>query len=224
MRHSLYTPFCFRTKRSWYATGGMRWSTIEEKHGLFIHTWSVDDACQLMRQHEHRFHHNDTMKLHNPDQPQRTLGIARQQGAANSRSKTGIFRTPPAIQLHIPSADFTKIPIPGIDTLYSTYSARWGAPPAEQLLSPQAWSELLGEMSLHWRGVDKLCLCWKTYCPISVECFLEALLWEDTQCHLKHLLKEQEGGWRDVKVYSGNIASGELCEWTRRYTRQRVHS
>ena len=33
---------------------------------------------------------------------------------------------------------------------------------------------------------------------------------------------ERGGGWRDVLVMNGNIASSDLCAWTRRYTQQSV--
>ena len=119
------------------------------------------------------------------------------------------------IYLYIPSA--------GSGTSYSEHTDCWGAPPTDQLLSPQAWSKLLQEMSHQWKvKADWLALWWNDSCPISVKGLLDALLQRGTQRFLKQLLVEQKGGWRDITVQNGNILGSELHEWTRRYTQQSV--
>ena len=82
---------------------------------------------------------------------------------------------------------------------------------------------MLGEMSHQWRvRVDRLIVHTNKSCPISVKGLLDALLQQDTQQYLRELLVKEKGGWRDVWVWSGNIASSDLCEWFRRYTQQSV--
>ena len=213
------SAFSFSGETTWYPTRGNRWSSLkEDRYGPTICSWSPADACQLI--HQHRQPHHPTWTIQHDDthqqEPQQTQGVTTHQGAAGSRSSQGTqIRHVNRVYLHIPSA--------GEGTSYSTYTDCWGAPPADQLLSPQAWSEMLGEMSRQWRvRADWLYVYWDVSCPISVKGLLDALLLQDTQQYLRELLKEKEGDWRDVWVCYGNIASSDLCEWTRRYTQQSV--
>ena len=207
--------YSFRGATTWYPTGGNRWSSIQEDlYGPNIHCWSPADASQLIEQHGQP--HNPTWSKQQDDTHEQTQGATTHQGAAGSRSSPGIqIRHVREVKLHIPSA--------GRDTSYSTYTDFWGAPPADQLLFSHAWSEVLGEMSQQWRvRANRLWVQWDKSCPISVKGFLDALLQQDTQQYLRELLEEEEGGWRDVWVWHGNIDSSDLCEWTRRYTQQSV--
>ena len=211
--------YSFSGTTTWYPTGGIRWSSIkEENSGPTIYSWSLSDVPQLIQQHGQPHHVKWTILHDDTDQqePQQTQGVTRHQGAAGSRSSPGTqIRHVGLVDLHIPSA--------GKYTSDSTYTDCWGAPPADQLVSPQAWSEMLGVMCQQWIvRADRLQVYWVGSCPISVKGLLDALLLQDTQQYLRELLKEQGGGWGDVQVWWGNIASSDLCEWTRRYTRQSV--
>ena len=212
--------YSFSGTTTWYPTGGIRWSSIEEDfRGPTINSWSLSDACQLIQQHGQPHHPDWTIQHDDTDQqePQQTQGVTTHQGAAGSGSSPGTqIRHVERVHLYIPSAGED-------DTSYSTYTDCCGAPPTDQLLSPLAWSELLGEMSRQWRVRGGwLQLFWNRSCPISVKGLLDALLLQDTQQYLKELLEEQRGGWRDVWVVFWNITSSDLCEWTRRYTQQSV--
>ena len=161
--------------------------------GPTLHCWSPVDACELIHQHGQPHYPDCTIQHDDTDQPgpHHTQEVTTHEGAADSR------RVEKNIKIHIPSA--------GRDTSYSTSTGCWGPPPADQLLSPQAWSELLGKMD------HKLRVQWNRSCPISVKGLLDALLLPDTHQNLRH-----------ITVCDGNIASSDLCEWTRRYTQQSV--
>ena len=224
----------FSQGKTWYTHGGTRWTAIGlNEKALAIYCWTPADACQLIQQHgqphhpdwntniddrgwslsnvAHRLLHWQRAGGEEEEQP----SPARHEGAANRRGRPETpGRHVMAIVINIPSAS--------VSSSYATYSKYWGDP-AEQLLSPESWSHLLGVMSRQWRvKATWLQIEWNESCPISVKGLLDALLLEEAQQHLRHLLMEREGGWRDVRVSHAIIEGTDLCGWTRRYTQQSV--
>ena len=195
----------------------MRWSPIQEHHDrLTIHCWCLSDACQLVQQHGQPYHskwnvlHDKTD--HDQKEAQQRQGVSR-QAAADRRSSSGTHIISGTISVSIPSV--------GPNIPYSTYTDRWGAPPAEQLLSPQAWSDLLGEMSRQWKvKAESLKIKLNESCKVSVKSLLDALIQKETEHHLKELLLKKEGGWGDVEVELGAIDGSELIEWMTCHTQQ----
>ena len=199
----------------WYATGGMRWSAIkEDQDGVRIHSWSPADVCQLIQQHGQPYHPDwPTQHVDTSQELEQTQNINRQLGVVDRRTRAETFiRQIGEITIYIPSS--------GKDTSYSTFS--WGPPPADQLLSPQTWSEMLGEINHQWKvRADKLELKCDASCPISAKGLLDALLLEHTQNHLNQLLVAKERGLRQVNIYNDKIEiDGELLEWSMRYKAQ----
>ena len=192
----------------------MRWSAIEEaRAGPIIYCWSLVDACQLIQQHGPP-HHLDWPILHADTYqqgPHQVHGLSHHRGAAGSgsSSKKGISHLK-EICICVPSAS--------LGGSYSGFVDWWGDP-AEQLLSPQAWSEMLGEMSCQWRvSADRLEVKWDKSCVISVKGLLDALLLVDTQNHLEQLLLMQEGGLIEVNIYKDNIR--DVLEWSSQHQSQ----
>ena len=187
----------------------MRWATItDNKTSLTINAWNPSDACQVIQQQLHHLK-DDTVK----GVTKQALEVSRQQGDVDGRGLTekGI-RHLKKICICVPST--------GMGENYSAFINWWGDP-AEQLLSPEAWAKLLMDMSRQWKiRADKLEIKWDKSCTISVKGLLDILLQGDTQYHLRLLLTEREGGWRDVRVYIHDLNTSELGEWNRQYQKQ----
>ena len=112
------------------------------------------------------------------------------------------------------------VPSTGVEENSSGFIDCWGDP-AEQLLSPQSWSELLIEMSRQWKiKAEKLEVKWVKTCTISVKGLLDALLLADSQNPLNELLVKQKGGWREVSIYNDTINIRDVLEWSSQHKSQ----
>ena len=199
-------PFCSGTT-TWYAAGEKRWASITDNTtSLTINAWTPLDTCQAIQQH---YLKDDTIKAVS----KQTLEVSRQQGDVdNNGTPQRGFRYLEKICICIPSTGMSENSYGFIDL--------WGDP-ADQLLSPQVWLQLLIEMTHKCKiRAEKLEMRWDRSCSISVKGLLNILLLEDTQCQLKQLLMEREGGWRDVRVHINDDNISELDEWSGQYQRQ----
>ena len=187
----------------------MRWASItDNKTSLTINAWTPSDAHQAMQQQLHHLN-DDTIK----PMSNQTWAVSKQQEAVDDRglAEKGIKHLE-KIRICVPSASLCGSS-PGFTD--------WWGDPAEQLLSPHDWAKLLIEMSRQWKiKAGKLEVKWDISCTVSVKGLLDALLTEDTQNHLKQLLVEQEGGWREVSIYKDKINIRDVLEWSRRYKGQ----
>ena len=171
----------------------MRWSSIDEQKGLRIYSWSPVDALQLVQQHWKK--------------PQHTQGDTQEDVEAVNRSTAQTdIRHEPRLEVNIPSG--------GNKALSLSCSSCWGDPTTDQLMSSQAWSEFLGEMS-HRTRVRTDCLTVKldVSSTVCLKGLLDTLLLEDAP--IKQLVMERDGGWRDVRIYTEKVNVKVLSEWSR---------
>ena len=196
----------FHSTTTWYEASEMRWASITDNTTcLTINAWSPSDASQAIQQQAHHLK-DDTIKTVS----EQTWEVTKHQRDVNDRglAEKGI-RHLKKICLCVPSTS--------LGGSISGFVDLWGDP-AVQLLSPQAWSELLMEMCQQGKiEAEKLEVNWEKSCNINVKGFLDALLLVDTQHHLKQLLVNQEGGSGEVSIYNETIKIRDVLEWSRRY-------